>query len=205
VHALRAARDLALCLCLALAGCPSAAFDEHGPRELAGSPTSGEARAARAYARPTLAVTPAGAFEEASLRVEVQRLSQEGSALVATLVPLSADAPEAATMTLRLDLGARVALPLAEGERYWLRTSARRGGAGLLVWDTADTPRLVMALSIGDGLDDDAVAGMSVGLDESRLLFTEVKTLPSGCITALDHHALAARSTRGGSISAEPG
>ncbi|MCC6623482.1 MAG: hypothetical protein IT385_19635 [Deltaproteobacteria bacterium] len=185
------ARALAV-LALAHAACPSASFDEHGPRAL-GASTPG----ATALPRPVLVLEPAAAFEDEARRVEILSVSS-GSGTIEVALRLHGDdaAPtsdERARLVYRI--GRDLVLPLDVGATYWLRASAQRGGAGLLVWRAEAEPRLVAALSIDRGLADDVVPGLTVlPTPVGDPVYSEVRTTASGCVTALDHQSLRVRA-----------
>jgi len=176
---------------MTLAACPPATFEEHGPTTLAAHATGADALA---LPRPVVIVEPRAAFEDEARRVDVTAVgwTPAGTRVTLAVVADAGAASEPAELTYRI--GADIMLPLEVGGRYWLRVTAQRGGSGLLVWRAAAEPELVVALAIDRGLADDAVPGLTVlPAPVGDPVYTEVRTSPSGCVSALDHQRLRVR------------
>lgn len=177
------------------AGCPSAPFRDHGPRERSGAPGlyAGETPIeGRGLPRPTLVVAPDGALAGSLQHLTVVRHGPErdggagpGAQVSDRRAQGAGDARALAAeagvwvlelghaaggaggvvATLRYRLGAGLVFPLAVGEPVAVRFSQSARGTGLVIWDERGAPTLAVALAVGAGSGRDLGADVVAGLD----------------------------------------
>lgn len=175
---------IALLSAQALLACAGAAFREHGPATLAAGGGGHAAAERRAWARPWIRVLPAEVLAGRPIAFTV--LGHE-AAEESWRLRLGPEAGEPVVLDYRVAGGAR--LPIEPGERLWFNQSSR--GAGLVVRDAEGALRALV--SIDGELAEVVEATVTPSFETERLVYSELVASPSGCVVAIDHHALEVR------------
>lgn len=164
-----------------LVACAGTTFREHGPRTLEAGGGGDEAVGLRAWDPPRIAVSPPEVLAGQPEQFTVREHSADGQDWIVALEP---GAGEPVEIRYRIADGMR--LPIEPGEELWLNQSP--DGRGLVVRD-AQGVRVVVSVdgALADVLDQ---APLTPAFDAMHLTYSELVALPSGCVAAVDHHAL---------------
>ena len=163
-----------------LTACAGTTFREHGPRTLEAGGGGDVAVDLRAWDPPRIEVSPPEVLAGQPEQFVVTDHTVVGDGRVIVLQP---GAGEAIEIAYRIADGMR--LPIEPGEQLWFNQSA--DGRGLVVRDERG-PRVVVSV---DGAAGDVLEGViAPAFDADHLVYSELVALPSGCVAALDHHAL---------------